>query len=174
MDEPLLDLGEIGSRPAPGEHHERRRRWRRLAEPALLAVAAVAVIVVAQQAGGRTDPGSPAPPGLGANPPASDTPTRPDLIAPAVARPGDTITVVAHRRREACGATVITFDGTRVRQRTVRYSEAPDPGWVTMVVAFDVPTTTAAGEHEIGLVGPAADCAGRARLATKAITLAPR
>lgn len=146
----------------PGLHDRsivrRLRPMRRVGEPLLLIGIAFVAFVVTGLRGGSPIPDSG--PGVSAtSDPAVVSAARPwtpnpRFIAPATARPGEHLTVVAFHSREACGDPVLRFDDNPVMHQLSSYIASPDPAWIGMFMTLDLPATTPVGIHEIELYVP--------------------
>jgi hypothetical protein len=170
--QPVLDLGELDNEDTAHEPGPpRRSRLRVLVEPGLL-VAGVTALVAAQILSSHA-PSSTSqqtrPPAHGAN----TEERHPGLLAPSTARPGQDITIVAYRDRDACGPATLTLDNVAVPRRSTVHATSPDRAWTTTMITFRVPPTMAPGTHEIAWHGPT-HCGGHpVKLTATKISIGP-
>jgi hypothetical protein len=183
----------VFGRPEPAESGQRGllpRRLRRMVEPGLVVVAAGMSLLVGYAIGSEDSPGvrpaAPPPVSVGAAPSGSPraSVSRPWLVGPRTAAPGETIALLAHRNRRLCGATELRFDGAPVAQRLGGYVGPADSGREDVSVSMTVPPSATAGHHVVDLYGPMQGGRGdslctdvpehQGRLATMTLAVGPR
>jgi hypothetical protein len=134
----------------------RLRAMHHVAEPLVLVSIAAVALVAFGLSGGRGSAVPDAGTGVSAQVPttAESRSPSPRMIAPASARQGERVSIVAFHSRGVCGAVVLRFDGNPVAQQLTSLVFLPDPAWIGLFMTLDVPATAAAGTHEIELYVP--------------------
>jgi hypothetical protein len=107
--------------------------------------------------GGRLPPN---PPPASAVPAAGQPEPFARLIAPATARAGDRIPILAFRNPTLCGPAELRLDGAKPEQQTTAYARSDSPTNPRVFMAIDVPRTTKPGTHQIDLIGPVSTTRG--------------
>jgi hypothetical protein len=133
------------------------RRFRGLVELSLLTLVTILTVAVvrltsaspmAETSGASPFAGRTAPPG-------SAVPvTRPRMIAPGTASPGEQIIVLVYAYRDRCGPVELRLDNAPVTHRLNRYLGSPHPDWIEMFMILELPATAFRGRHDIQLYGP--------------------
>ena len=157
-----IDLGEPGLRTNADTSAARRRSRAATSTARLRAFAGTGALIGLAGLALYAQGGS----GLTTRPssPSAATPSAPAVIrtavsesafmAPAVARAGANLYVVATRMRGMCGAEELRFDGGRVPYRPLAVINPADPSPVKVILTMTVPRRTSPGPHEIILYGP--------------------
>jgi hypothetical protein len=134
---------------------------RRLARPesrrtiATAGLAAIATLLVTNTIGGpRVTPSPPATTPAVTAPAAQPLAPQPRLIVPALAAPGERVTVLAFRNARLCGPADLRFDGAPVPHGVLRYASPDSAPYPRFFMSLDVPPGAGPGMHSIELIGP--------------------
>jgi hypothetical protein len=159
-------------------------RWRRYREVAIaLAVIGAAVTGLELWREPTITGTSPAPIATSGTAAGSAVPAPfPTLVAPATARPGQRLTLVAFERRGLCPETALLLDGAPMLIEKAELIDSALLGWDGTVLTLDLSATLAPGPHRLDLlgatpiVGRGADACGseprhRATLATATLLI---
>jgi hypothetical protein len=134
----------------------RGRRLRRYADLALLGLCAVAVLIAVQATTRQSEMAQTANAAAASPFRTPSSPPRdpvPRLVAPATARPGESMTVLCYQHRGLCASNEILLDALPVAAQQVAIIGAALPEWDGVVFALVIPPTTLPGRHELALVG---------------------